>query len=342
MFLTFLKIKDSRCRNVIVAVLAFLLVIYAGCFPAQAAVRGLQQQTYGSPEEAVQALIAAMKSHDKKQIGVVLGPYSKDIVSSGDEVADRETLEKFINLYDEKNKIEKAGDSKVVLLVGEKDWPLPIPIVQKGKRWVFDTKSGKEEILNRRIGRNELAVIKVCEAYVDAQQEFALMDTDGDGLFEYAQKFWSTPGKKDGLYWETKEGEEPSPLGPFVAKAKREGYVKSSASDQPQPYHGYFYRILKGQGKNARGGAYDYVVNGNMIGGFALVAYPAQYGNSGIMTFIVNQDGVVYQKNLGKNTANTAQAMKIFDPDKTWQKVETTAGEGSTKRNSEHSNVQGE
>jgi len=323
MFHTFLKIKKSLSWNLVVAALALLLVVCAGTSPAQATVKGSQQRTYGSPDAAVKALVDAMKSNDTKQIGLVLGPDSKDIISSGDEIADREILESFVKQYDEKNKIERVGNSKAVLLVGEKDWPMPVPIVKKGKRWLFDTKKGKEEILNRRIGRNERAVIKVCEAYVDAQQEFALMDTDGDGLFEYAQKFWSSPGNKEGLYWETKEGEEPSPLGPFAAQAKSEGYVKSSSSDQPQPYHGYYYKILKGQGKNAKGGAYDYVVNGNMIGGFALVAYPAQYGNSGVMTFIVNQDGVVYQKNLGKDTAKIARAMTIFDPDKTWKKMET-------------------
>ena len=187
---------------------------------------------------------------------------------------------------------------------------------------MFDTKAAKEEMLNRRIGRNELAVVKVCEAYVDAQQEFALMDNDGDGLIEYAQTFRSSPGKRDGLYWETKEGEKPSPLGPFVAKAKTVGYLKQSSGDKPQPYHGYFYKILKGQGDHAQGGAYDYVVKDNMVGGFALVAYPAKYGSTGIMTFIVNQDGVVYQKNLGKNTAKIAEALKLFDPDTTWAKVE--------------------
>jgi len=321
MFPTFLKIKNSFSWNV-VAALAVLLVVFAGYSPVQAAVKGLQQKSYGSPEAAVKALIDAIKSDDIMQMGMVLGPDSRMIFSSGDETADRKMLESFVKLYDEKNKIEKAGNSKAVLLVGEQDWPMPIPMVMKGQRWLFDTKKGKEEVLNRRIGRNELAVIKVCEAYVDAQQEFALMDSDGDGQVKYAQKFWSSPGKKDGLYWETKEGEKPSPLGPFAAKARTEGYEKSSTSDQPQPYHGYFYKILKGQGRNAKDGAYDYVVKGNMIGGFALVAYPAQYGNSGVMTFIVNQGGVVYQKHLGKDTAKKAQAMKIFDPDKTWKKVE--------------------
>jgi hypothetical protein len=228
-----------------------------------------------------------------------------------------------VKAYEIKNKIDMVTDAKAVLSVGEKDWPLSIPVIKKGSTWVFDTKAGKEEILNRRIGMNELSIIKSCEAYVDAQQEYALKDNDGDGLFEYAQKFISTPGKKDGLYWETKEGEELSPLGPIAADAAKEGYGKKPMSSRGNPYHGYHFKILKAQGKNAPGGAYDYVVNGNMIGGFALVAWPAQYGNSGVMTFLVSHTGVVYEKNLGKNTAKTVEAMKLFNPDKTWTKVET-------------------
>jgi hypothetical protein len=324
MSLTFLKIKKHFGWNYAASItLVLLLIVCAGYAPVQAAAKGIQQKTYGSPEDAARALFEAIKSNDVKQINIVLGAQGKDIISSGDEIADKELRENFVKLYEEKIKIEMASDSKAIALIGVKDWPLPIPIVKKGQRWQFDSKAGREEILNRRIGKNELAVIKVCEAYVDAQQEFALMDSDGDGLFEYAQKFVSSPGKKDGLFWETKEGDKPSPLGPFAARAKKEGYTKKSSHDRPQPYHGYFYKILKGQGKNAKGGAYNYVVNGNMIGGFALVAYPAQYGNSGIMTFIVNHDGVVYQKNLGKDTTKIAEAMKVFDPDKTWKKVES-------------------
>lgn len=320
MFHTF--IKNHFSWNVVVATLALLLVVCGGYSPAQAAVKELQQKTYSSPDDAVTALIDALKSHDRKQAAIVLGPHSRDIISSGDQTADREVFAHFLRLYDEKNKIKMISGSKAELLVGEMEWPMPIPIVKKGQRWLFDTKKGKEEILNRRIGRNELAVIKVCEAYVDAQQEYASMESESGGLAKYAQKFRSSPGKKDGLYWETKEGEQPSPLGPFAARARAAGYIEPSSSDKPQPYYGYFYKILKGQGKNANGGAYDYVVNGEMIGGFAMVAYPARYGNSGIMTFIVNQDGIVYQKNLGKDTAKIAQAMTIFDPDKTWKKVE--------------------
>ena len=220
------------------------------------------------------------------------------------------------------NKLEKETDSKMTLVVGEEEWPFPIPIVKKGESWLFDTKAGKEELLNRRIGRNELNTIQTCLAYVDAQREYAMKDRDGDGLLAYAQKFWSTKGKKDGLYWEAKEGEEQSPLGLGAARAVREGYTPRKPGDKPSPFHGYFYRILKAQGKNAPGGAYDYVVKGKMIGGFALVAYPAEYGASGVMTFIVNHDGVVYEKDLGAETAKIASAMTKFDPDQTWKKAE--------------------
>jgi hypothetical protein len=321
---TFLKTTKHVSWNFVAATaLVLLLVLCIGYSPVQAAAKGVQQKTYGSSEDAAKALVDAIKSHDIKQMNVVLGPHSKDIISSGDEVADKEFRESFIKHYEVKNKIEMVSDSKAVLSIGEKDWPFPVPIVKKGQKWSFDTKAAKEEILNRRIGRNELSTVKFCEAFVDAQMEFALKDNDGDGLFEYAEKFWSDPGKKNGLYWETKEGEESSPMGPLAADAAKAGYRKQKSSDKPRPYHGYYFRILKAQGKNAKGGAYDYVVKDNMIGGFALVAYPAQYGNSGVMTFIVSHDGAVYQKNLGKDTAKLAQAIKLFDPDKTWKKVES-------------------
>lgn len=315
----FVNIKKFLGWRVVFALIVALLVVFSGS--AEAANKGLQQKTFASPEEAVKTLVEAVKTNNMKALGEILGPGSKKVISSGDEVADQNDRELFVQAYETKHKIDMAGDSKAILSIGEKDWPLSIPIIKKGSVWVFDTKTGKEEILNRRIGMNELATIKFCEAYVDAQQEYSMKDYDGDGLLEYAQKFVSSPGKKDGLYWETKEGEELSPLGPLAADAVKEGYKKRSGVPG-YPYHGYYFKMLKAQGKNASGGAYDYIVNGNMIGGFALVAYPAHYGNSGIMTFIVNHDGVVYQKNLGKNSAKAVEAMKLFDPDKTWKKVE--------------------
>ena len=227
-----------------------------------------------------------------------------------------------ISKYGEMNRLTEKDDKNIILRVGNQDWPFPIPIVKVGENWRFDTDKGKEEILNRRIGKNELNAIQVCLAYVDAQHEYALKKRERRGLSEYAQKFVSEGGKKNGLYWETREGEEQSPLGPLMAKAVKEGYPGKKAGDKRSPYHGYYYRILKSQGKNSPGGEYDYVVKGKMIGGFALVAYPAEHGNSGIMTFMVNHDGVVYEKDLGKDTEKNAMAMKQFDPDQTWKKVE--------------------
>ena len=279
----------------------------------------LKQRTFKSPDEAVKALIESVRAKDKEELLAIFGPSGKEIISSGDEVADREMGERFVKAYEEANKVVTESDTKMVLHVGKEDYPFPIPILKKGGIWFFDTQAGKEEILNRRIGRNELSTIQVCLAYVDAQREYARRGPGG-GLMEYAQKFISEKGKKDGLYWETKEGEEESPIGPFVSRAVKEGYTKKG--DKPIPYHGYYFRILKAQGKNAPGGAYDYVIKGKMIGGFAMVAYPAQYGVSGVMTFIVNHDGVVFEKDLGKQTEKLVGAMKKFDPDKTWKKVE--------------------
>jgi hypothetical protein len=310
----------SRKISVYLLLLPVLLVILAAV-PSLAASSHRAQKSFTSPEDAVKSLVAAVRSDNSKELVAILGPGSRAIVSSGDPVADKAGRERFVKLYDEKNAIEGADTGKAVLSIGNEDHPFPIPVVKKGGRWRFDTRAGKEEILNRRIGRNELNVIDVLRAYVDAQREYASMDPGSSGVRAFAQKISSTPGKKDGLYWEAKEGEEESPFGPLAAKAAREGYAKSK-SGKPAPFHGYLFRILKAQGKDADGGAFDYVVNGRMVLGFAMVAYPAQYGSSGIMTFIVNQNGIVYQKNLGRNTGKIAAAMKLYNPDKSWRKVE--------------------
>jgi hypothetical protein len=290
---------------------------YQSAFSAEA-----NQKTFKSPEEAVKALVGAVKANDTKELLAIFGPKGKELVSSGDKVADETGRGHFMKAYEEMNKLVNENDTKVILHVGNGDWPFPIPVVKKGEHWLFDTVAGREEVLNRRIGRNELNAIQVCLAYVDGQREYVLKDRDGDKVLEYAQRLISKKEEKNGLYWEANEGEPQSPLGPLIAKAAKEGYSGERPVGRRSPYHGYYYRILKSQGKSARGGEYDYVVNGKMIGGFALVAYPAEYGNSGIMTFIVNQDGVVYQKNLGEDTEKIAPAMKKFDPDKTWKKVE--------------------
>jgi len=286
--------------------------------PTQA--KAITQAVYASPEAAAKALYDAFKTHDVKSIYKVFGPASDKLIYTGDAVADQAMRERFIAAYDKSHKIEREGKAKAILVVGENEYPIPFPLVKGAKGWTFDAKAGAEELVNRRIGENELFAIKSCLAYGDAQQEYAEADRDGDGLIEYAQKFRSSEGKRDGLFWPTKEGEPPSPLGPLAAFVKSEGYSAKDAS--PAPLHGYYYRILTGQGTEAPGGAYDYLVNGNLIGGYALVAYPARWGASGVMTFTCNHDGVVYQKNLGENTADLASKMTHYNPDPSWQKAE--------------------
>lgn len=281
-----------------------------------------KQKTFASAEEAVKAFVDALRNNDTKELNAILGPDAKSLISSGDEVADKAGRERFIKNFEAMNKLEQDSAGNMILHIGSDDYPMPIPIVKKGKQWFFDTKAGKEEIINRRIGRNELNVIESLHAFVDAQRIYAAKDRDGDGTMEFAQKFMSSKGRHDGLYWEAKEGQEESPLGPLVARASAMGYGTKGRSEKPAPFHGYHFRILKAQGPNATGGAYDYVANGKMILGFGCLAYPANYGSSGIMTFIVNQDGTVYQKDLGKNTTKVAEAIRKYDPDKTWKKAE--------------------
>ncbi len=280
-----------------------------------------QQKTFTSAEEAVKAAIAAARKNDDTELLAIFGAKAKELISSGDAIADKQRRERFLKAFDEKNRLVKEGENTVIV-IGNNDWPFPIPLVKKGNNWLFDTEAGREEILNRRIGENELNTIQVLLAVVDAQREYAMKDRDGNGLLEYAQKFISDAGKKNGLYWEMKQGEDPIPIGPLVAEAMREGYKAPQPGGKPTPYYGYYYKLLTAQGKNAPGGAYEYLVKGKLIGGFAVVAYPATYENSGVVTFIVNHDGVVYEKDLGKNTEKTAQAMKLFDPDKAWKKAQ--------------------
>jgi hypothetical protein len=277
-----------------------------------------KQKLFTSPDEAVQALVAASKADDLKTMLAILGPGSKELISSGDSVADNIGRDKFVASYEEKHSLETRTTGTMILHIGTDDWSMPIPIVKMGDNWGFDIGKGKKEILNRRIGRNELKVIDVFDAYVDAQHEYASRDCRGSGKVEFAQRIISTPGSRDGLYWEAKEGEQQSPLGPLLAQAAQEGYTTEGSLS---PFHGYYFRILKGQGKHAKGGSYKYVVKDKMILGFALVAYPAEYGNSGIMTFMVNQDGTIFEKNLGKDTKRIAEAITAFNPGKSWKKV---------------------
>ncbi|MBI4831265.1 MAG: DUF2950 domain-containing protein [Candidatus Lindowbacteria bacterium] len=313
-------VKNEKIQKTILIPLVSFVFLLSACASTQEA----QQKSFASPEEAVSALVGAVRTENVAELQAILGPDSDELVSSGDEVADKAGRAMFVQSFEQKNHIEKKNNL-AVLSIGDDDWPLPIPVVKANGQWKFDTEAGKEEILNRRIGRNELNVIKVAQAYADAQREYAAKDRDGDGVTEFARNIRSERGRHDGLYWETGEGEEPSPLGPFAAEAAKEGYTPREAkesSEQSQPYHGYYYKILTGQGKDAPGGEFDYVVHGNMLFGFGLVAYPAEYGVSGIMTFVVNQQGTVYEKDLGESTEKIAQNITVYNPDKTWKRAE--------------------
>jgi hypothetical protein len=310
------KEKGSFRPMELLVTVAVIVVVFA-CGSVYA--KSPTQTTFLSADDAVKAMVEAVKAGDTKSLLAIMGPGSKHIILSGDPVEDKKGREWFVKHYEEKNRLDEETTGKVTLHVGNNEWPFPIPIVKAGKGWTFDTGAGKKEILARRVGKNELSAIQVCLAYVDAQKEYAMRQgRQGEGLLEYAQRFVSKPGKQDGLYWEAAEGVEQSPMGPLFAAAREEGYGEKPLGDRPTPYHGYLYRILKAQGANAPGGAHDYVVGGKMIGGFALIAYPAHYRSSGVMAFIVNQDGVVYQKDLGRDTKKAAHALKAFDPDKTW------------------------
>ncbi len=276
-----------------------------------------------SPERAVEEVVAALRVDDLDQLALILGPESKDLLDSGDAVDDTAARRGFVEHYDEAHSIEWEDDSTAILHIGKEIWPFPIPIVRMGDSWYLDTEEGAEELLDRRIGGNELAVIQVLLALVDAQEDYAAEDWDGDGVFEYAGNIRSTPGKKDGLYWTTGEGEEPSPIGELMARAESEGYGRHRAAEEDlddQPYHGYLFRLMSAQGEHANGGAYEYMAGNQMIGGFAVVAYPASYGDSGIMSFLVNHDGVVYEKDLGAGS-ETAESMTAFNPDDSWKVV---------------------
>jgi hypothetical protein len=278
------------------------------------------QQTYKTPQAAVDALVAAAKADDEKAALAVFGKAGEDIISSGDKVSDDAIRKRFVESYDAKHQIAMDGDAKATLVIGQNDYPFPVPLVRKAGVWSFDTEAGRREVLVRRIGRNELNAIQTSLAYVDAQDEYAAKDR-GAGVGVYAQRFVSEPDKKNGLYWPAAAGEEESPLGELFAAASKQGY---RAGEGRTPYHGYYYKILTKQGPAAPGGAHDYVVNGKMIGGFALVAYPAEYRNSGVMTFLVNYDGTVYQKDLGRDTTALAEEMTAYNPDKTWTKADTS------------------
>jgi hypothetical protein len=293
------------------------LLLFAGTVTGASAQSAPKR--FDTPDAAAQALVDALKAHDRTAALAILGASSKEWLSSGDRVADRAAASRFVEAYATKHSLSHDGDARAILMVGHDNFPFPFPLVKVADGWRFDPEQGREEILNRRIGRNELSTIQTLLAIVDAQRDYVSADRNGDGLLEYAQKFVSSPGKKDGLYWPTKPGEPDSPLGPLIGKATREGYKKQAG--KPTAYHGYFYRILTRQGPAAAGGAYDYLVHTDrMIGGFAVLAYPAKYGVSGIMSFLVNQQGIVFEKDLGPDTGKAAGRITSYNPDDGWQK----------------------
>lgn len=302
------------------AVAVFWLAVAMAAYGADIAPGG--EPTFSSPEEALKAFTSAAATHDRAQVRALFGPETSKL-ESGDKVEDQNDFERFAKRLAERAVLQKEGDSRAIILVGMDDWPFPVPIVEQSGRWHFDTAAGIQEIVDRRVGQNELDTIDLCRAYVKAQQEYASKDRTGNSVLKYAQKLRSTPGMKDGLYWPEKAGEDLSPMGPLIAEARMRGYLPTRTADAgPRPYRGYLFRILERQGKHAPGGKYRYVINGNMIGGFALVAYPAIWGQSGVMTFIVNQQGIVYQKNLGPKTRKIAEKMCAYNPDDKWTAVD--------------------
>ncbi len=308
------RLQDGR-----LAWLVFLVaVLLLGLVPDRlvAAQHSDATRTFGTPDEAAAALADGVKAEDPNALRAILGSDLSQI-ENPDRVQATNEFNAFSVAFQETFRLTQESSSKYIIEVGANSWPFPIPIVQRDGRWFFDTAAGIEELLNRRIGKNELSVLQTMRAYVDAQREYASKDRDGDDVLEYAQKIASSPRMKDGLYWPPHLDGEISPLGPFVAEAQAVGYF-GSEDLSPQPFDGYWFKVLTRQGKHAPGGKYDYVINGNMIGGFALVAWPAEYGHSGVMTFIVNQLGRVYQKDLGDKTSRIASKMSVYDPDKTW------------------------
>ena len=278
------------------------------------------QQVFPSAAAAAKALVGAARIDDMAALSSILGGGAKEVLSSGDPVADNSARDNFVAKYDQMERLAYNDQGRVVLYLGADNWPFPIPLVKRGDGWVFDTEAGKRELLYRRVGRNELYTIDVLADLADAQEEYASEIRDNGSVKQFAQKIQSAPGKRDGLYWPVSSEEEESPIGPLIADATAEGYKTGAAASIP--FHGYYYRILSRQGKNAPGGAKDYLVDGKMTQGFAIIAYPANYRASGVMTFMINQDGVIVQKDLGTDTAKAANKITEYNPDATWQEVD--------------------
>ncbi|MGB8590875.1 MAG: DUF2950 domain-containing protein [Candidatus Acidiferrales bacterium] len=308
--------------------LAAVAILLTACFPIPSVAQQQGQKTFSSPEDASKAIVMAMQDSDEKAMLDILGPDGKQIVSSGDDIQDAHNRANFVEKYQQMHRLMKEPDGTTTLYIGAENWPTPIPLVDKGGAWYFDTEAGKKEILYRRVGRNELSTIRVCEELVAAEKEYYAAQHN-----EYAQKIFSDEGQHDGLYWKAAAGEPQSPVGPLVASAVAEGYAKGR-DVAPTPYRGYYYHILTRQGKDAPGGAKSYIVNGKMTEGFAFVAYPAEYRSSGVMTFVVGADGVVYQKDLGKKTDAHAKDMKDYNPNSGWQKAQDEQEENAGQQQS--------
>lgn len=305
----------TNTYRLLLSVMALTLLLAIPC-----SVLAGDQRTFATPQEAAKALQNAAQTENQAEMLAIFGDEGKELVYSGDPVQDENGMKGFVKAYNTKHSFSKQDDKTVFLVIGTNDWPMPIPLVNEGGKWHFDTASGKQELLYRRIGHNELGAIATARGYIAAQADYASKGHDGLPAGVFAQKLMSTPGKQDGLYWETKEGEATSPAGPMLAEADAKGYDATSVG-RAAPYHGYLFRILTAQGPNAKGGSRNYVVDGKLSGGVALIAYPAEYRTSGVMTFIINQDGVVYQRDLGEKTAESAKAITEYNPDATWKKV---------------------
>jgi hypothetical protein len=323
----------SPTKSVVIAValvaLAFPILVRA---QEKNAASSSQQKQFATPKEAADSLVAAAESFDVNALNEILGPDAKDLVSSQDPVMDKNRAMEFAAKAKEKTTIEKdpKNPNRVILSIGNDDFPVPIPIDKQRGKWVFNTKVGREEIINRRVGENELDAIEICRGFAEAQHEYAAEKHDDSKVNQYAQKIISTPGKHDGLAWKNPDGTWGGPVGETIAEAIEQGYSK-----QGQPYHGYYFKVLKGQGPAAPMGEMDFVIEGAMIGGFALAAAPAEYRVTGVMTFMVGPQGIVYEKDLGKDTLSAFQAMEKFNPDKTWKVTEDDWGDNEESADSE-------
>ncbi len=315
--------SPTRRRVLHIVELAALVLTVSSIWPPATpfATSDSAQLTFRSPASAAAALVEAARSDDLKSMAAILGPDSDQIISSGDAVADNAAREEFTRHYDQMHRLAYDDRGRVILFVGADNWPLPIPIVKRGDGWSFDSVAGKEEMLFRRIGRNELFTIAVLEELADAQMEYAEAQKASSGIAQYAQKIFSDTGQKDGLYWPTADDQPESPIGPLIADATAEGY-KRDPSGRPAPFHGYYYKVLTGQGADAPGGSQNYIVDGKMTGGFAFLAYPAEYRASGVMTFMIDKQGIVVEKDLGPDTEKAVSAIGVFNPDSTWSELQ--------------------